>query len=115
MVVELLGRRREIALERAIGASQADVVKEFWTWSVALSLIGAVVGILIALPLSGPVLKTISPLVGEVSTQFTAAAGLTLPSVLEGLLLALGCGGVLGALPAFAAVKGNISDTLREV
>lgn len=115
MVVELLGRRREIALERAIGASQADVIKEFWTWSVALSLIGAVVGILIAIPLSGPVLKTIAPLVGEVSTQFSASAGLTLPSVLEGLFLALGCGGVLGALPAFAAVKGNISETLREV
>jgi putative ABC transport system permease protein len=115
MVVELLGRRREIALERAIGASQADVVKEFWTWSVALSLIGAVVGIAIAIPLSGPVLKTIAPLVGEVSDQFRSAAGLTLPSILEGLLLALGCGGVLGALPAFAAVKGNISETLREV
>jgi putative ABC transport system permease protein len=115
MVVELLGRRREIALERAIGASQAAVVREFWTWSVALSLIGAVLGILIALPLSGPVLKTIAPLVGEVSTQFSAAAGLTLPSVLEGLLLALGCGGLLGAIPAFAAVQGNISETLREV
>jgi putative ABC transport system permease protein len=115
MVVELLGRRREIALERAIGASQADVVKEFWTWSVALSLIGAVAGILIAIPLSGPVLKTIAPLVGEVSDQFRSAAGLTPMSVVGGLLLALGCGGVLGALPAFAAVKGNISETRREV
>jgi ABC-type antimicrobial peptide transport system permease subunit len=115
MVVELLGRRREIALERAIGASQIAVVTEFWTWSVALSLIGAVAGILIAIPLSGPVLKTISPLVGEVSTQFSQAAGLTPMSIVGGLLLALGCGGVLGALPAFAAVKGNISETLREV
>jgi putative ABC transport system permease protein len=114
MVVELLGRRREIALERAIGASQGAVVREFWTWSVALSLIGAAAGILIAIPLSGPVLKTIAPLVGEVSAQFSAAAGLTLPSIVEGLLLALVCGGVLGALPAFAAVKGNISETLRE-
>jgi putative ABC transport system permease protein len=115
MVVELLGRRREIALERAIGASQAAVVREFWTWSVALSLIGAVAGLLLAIPLSGPVLRTIAPLVGEVSTQFSAAASLSLPSVLEGLFLALGCGGLLGALPAFGAVKGNISETLREV
>jgi putative ABC transport system permease protein len=115
MIVELLGRRREIALERAIGASQMNVVMEFWTWSVALSLLGAVAGILIALPLSGPVLKTISPLVGEVSTQFSQAAGLTPMAIVGGLLLALGCGGVLGALPAFAAVRGNISETLREV
>jgi ABC-type antimicrobial peptide transport system permease subunit len=115
MVVELLGRRREIALERAIGASQADVIREFWTWSMALSLLGAVLGVLIALPLSGPVLKTIAPLLGEVSSQFGAEAGLTLPSVIGAVLLALGCGGVLGALPALAAVKGNIADTLREV
>jgi ABC-type antimicrobial peptide transport system permease subunit len=115
MVVELLSRRRDIALERAIGASQADVVKEFWTWSVALSLFGALLGVLIAIPLSGPVLRTIAPLLGEVSTQFSAAATLTPSSIALGLLLALGCGGVLGALPAFAAVKGNISDTLREV
>ncbi len=25
------------------------------------------------------------------------------------------CGGILGLLPAFSAVKGNIADTLREV
>jgi putative ABC transport system permease protein len=115
MVVELLGRKREIALERAIGASQGSVVREFWTYSLALSLIGAAIGVLIAIPLSGPALRTISPLLGEVSAQFSAASGLTPYSILAGLLLALGCGGILGALPAFSAVKGNISETLREV
>lgn len=115
MVVELLGRKREIALERAIGASQSAVILEFWTYSVALSLVGAIVGILVALPLSGPVLKTLLPLIGEVSAQAGGAVGLRLSAILTGLILALGCGGVLGALPAFGAVKGNISETLREV
>jgi len=115
MVVELLGRKREIALERAIGASQAMVIREFWAYSVALSLVGAIAGILLAIPLSGPVLKTIAPLLGEVSAQFSVSTGLTLPSILGGFALALGCGGILGALPAFGAVKGNISETLREV
>jgi putative ABC transport system permease protein len=115
MVVELLGRKREIALERAIGASQSAVVREFWAYSVALSLIGAVIGIVLAIPLSAPVLKTLAPLLGEVSAQFGASTRLTLASILGGLGLALGCGGILGALPAFSAVKGNISETLREV
>jgi putative ABC transport system permease protein len=115
MVVELLGRRREIALERALGASQAAVVREFWSWSVALSLMGAVIGLALAFLLSRPVLGTIAPLVGEVSDQFRDAAGLDLASAAGGVALALGCGGILGALPAFGAVKGNISDTLREV
>jgi putative ABC transport system permease protein len=115
MVVELLGRRREIALERALGASQSAVVREFWTWSVALSFMGAAIGLILALLLSKPVLSTIAPLVGEVSDQFRDAAGLDLASVAGGIALALGCGGILGALPAFGAVKGNISETLREV
>ena len=115
MVVELLGRKREIALERAIGASQSAVIREFWAYSVALSFLGAVVGIGLAIPLSGPVLKTLAPLLGEVSAQFSASSGISLPAILGGLGLALGCGGVLGALPAFSAVKGNISETLREV
>ena len=114
MVAELLGHRREIALLRAIGASRADVVMEFWTWSVALSLIGAMMGLLMAIPLSGPVLRTIAPLAGEVSDRFRSAAGLAPMSVIGSLLLALGSGGVLGALPAFAAVKGAIADALRE-
>jgi len=115
MVVELLGRRREIALERALGASQSTVIKEFWSWSVALSLMGAVIGLILAALFSRPVLNTIAPLVGEVSDQFRDVAGLDLKSAIGGVALALGCGGILGALPAFGAVKGNISETLREV
>jgi hypothetical protein len=76
---------------------------------------GAVIGLALAFLLSRPVLGTIAPLVGEVSDQFRDAAGLDLASAAGGVALALGCGGILGALPAFGAVKGNISDTLREV
>jgi putative ABC transport system permease protein len=115
MVVELLGRRREIALERALGASQATVVKEFWSWSVALSFFGAVIGLILAVLFAKPVLNTIAPLISEISDQFRDAAGLDPLSVAGGMALALGCGGILGALPAFGAVKGNISDVLREV
>jgi hypothetical protein len=65
--------------------------------------------------LAAPVLGTLAPLVGEVSSQFTKAAGLDPWSVVAGLVLALGCGGVLGLLPAFSAVRGTIAETLREV
>lgn len=114
MVVESLGRRKEISLERALGASQALVLGEFWSWSVGLSLLGALIGLALAWLLSAPVLGTLTPLVGEVSDQFQAAASLDLGAVAAGLLLALGCGGVLGLLPAFSAVRGTISETLRE-
>jgi len=114
MVVESLGRRKEISLERALGASQSLVLQEFWSWSVALSLLGAAIGVVLAWVLSGPVLGTLAPLVGEVSTKFQSAAGLDPWAVVAGVVLALGCGGVLGLLPAFSAVRGTIADTLRE-
>ena len=115
MVVEALGKRRDIALERAIGASQGVVVREFWTWSTSLSCMGAALGIVLALVLAKPVLGSLAPLVGEVSDEFVKAAGIQAEAIFAGLALALGCGGVLGLLPAFSAVKGNISETLREV
>ena len=114
MVVESLDRRREIALERAIGASQKMVIREFWSWSLALTSIGALLGVLLAFISSGPVLGTLQPLLGEIAAEFSSSAGVKLPALLLGLLLALGCGGLLGLLPAFSAVKGSIADTLRE-
>jgi len=114
MVVEALGRKREIALERSLGASQMRVVKEFWSWSIMLSILGAVIGIILAFILAKPVLGTMAPLLGELSENFAEASGVKINSVAAGFFLAIGCGGFLGLLPAFSAVKGNISDTLRE-
>jgi len=115
MVVEALGRRREIALERSLGASQLHVVKEFWSWSLMLSVLGALIGIIMAFLFAKPVLGTMSPLLGELSENFSHDSGVKFSSLAAGFLLAIGCGGVLGLLPAFSAVKGNIAETLREV
>ncbi len=114
MVVESLSRRRDIALERALGASQGVVVREFWSWSFALSLLGGVLGLLLALILAGPVFGTMAPLLGELSGAFTGSLTLNPLAVLGGLALAMGCGGVLGLLPAVSAVQGGIADVLRE-
>jgi putative ABC transport system permease protein len=115
MVVEALGRRREIALERSLGASQLRIVKEFWTWSLMLSLFGAFIGIILAFLFAKPVLGTMAPLLGELSENFSKNSGVKIASLMTGFFLAVGCGGILGLLPAFSAVKGNIAETLREV
>ena len=61
MVVESLSRRREIALERALGASQQLVIREFWSWSLTLSLAGALIGVILSLLLAEPVMNNLSP------------------------------------------------------
>lgn len=113
MVVESLSRRHEIALERALGASQQRVIKEFWSWSITLSLVGAVFGIILSVILAKPVMSTLSPLLGEISGQFQLESNLTIKAVLSSLVMALGFGGGLGLLPALTAVKGNIAETIR--
>ena len=114
MVVESLSRRREIALERALGASQKLVVREFWNWSITLSLAGAVLGVILSLLLAKPVMNSLSPLLGEVAGQFQADSGIAASAVLVSVALALGFGGSLGLLPVLSAVKGNIAETIRE-
>lgn len=114
MVVEALGRKKEIAIERALGASRLRIVTEFWQWSIMLSLIGAVLGILLAFLIQGPVLGTMSPLLMELTDTGKLGLGIKPFSLLSGVALALGCGGILGVLPAFSAVRGDISDMLRE-
>jgi len=115
MVVESLGRRREIALERALGASQFLVLREFWLWSMALSLLGALIGTLLAFALAPSMVNLITPLAGEISQSFSAASGLNGLAVGAGILLAVLSGGILGVLPAIPSVQGCIADTLREV
>ena len=115
MVVESLSRRREIALERALGASQQLVVREFWSWSMTLSLVGAVIGIILAFILAKPVMSSLSPLLGEVSGQFQSDSSIKISALFTAAAMAIGFGGVLGLLPALSAVKGNIAETIREV
>ncbi|MBI9107840.1 MAG: ABC transporter permease [Spirochaetales bacterium] len=114
MVVESLSRRREIAIERALGASQNLILREFWSWSLTLSLAGAVIGVILSLILAKPVMNNISPLLGEISGQFQAESGIAASALLTSVAMALGFGGVLGLLPALSAVKGNIAETIRE-
>ena len=114
MVVEALNRRRTIGLERALGASRFMVVREFWSWSMTLSLAGAFAGVLFAVILARPVLDNLSPLLGEISGSLVTEGGLKFSSVMISLSLAVLFGGILGVLPSFSAVRGGIADTLRE-
>ncbi|MDC7126464.1 MAG: ABC transporter permease [Spirochaetales bacterium] len=114
MVVESLSRRREIALERALGASQRHVVVEFWSWSLTLSLAGALIGVILAFILAKPVMNNLSPLLGEISGDFSNNSGIKIQALISAIAMAVGFGGVLGLLPALSAVKGNIAEIIRE-
>jgi putative ABC transport system permease protein len=114
MVVESLGRKREIALERAIGASQGLVLYEFWTWSMALSLMGALGGLGLATLLANPIMASIAPLFKEFGHALGGSMHINPLSALFAALLTLAFGGILGLLPGISAVRGTIADIIRE-
>lgn len=114
MVVESIGRKKEIAIERALGASKIQVIKEFWQWSIVLSSFGAILGIGLSVLLSGSVLGTMSPLLSELSENIVLNTTIKSSAVITGVVLTLSCGGILGILPSFSVIKGDIADTLRE-
>lgn len=59
MIMIVRERRREIGVLKAIGASNAIIMTQFMAESLVLTLISSVVGIILGLALSNPVLKVL--------------------------------------------------------
>jgi len=114
MVVESLSRRREIALERALGASRQSVLIEFFAWSLMLSLIGAILGTALSYFTAPSVLWTLAPLVGALSHELASASSLQMNAVISSVVLVLVIGGGFGIIPALPVVRERIAETLME-
>lgn len=82
MLVSVTERTREIGIRMSVGARRRDILFQFLSESVILSLMGGVIGVLLALVLCGiltaffgfPTL--INPVVISASTIFAAAVGI---------------------------------------
>lgn len=113
MLVEALGRSREIAVERALGASVGSVIREFAARSLLVSAISAAIGVGIALVLSGPLTDLVLPIVSGLDVaDFGSVVGPQ--SIAIGTASALLIGGLFGALPVFSVMHPNIAEAIRE-
>jgi len=57
MLATVLERTREIGIRRAIGARQADIIRQFLTEAVLISILGGLIGILFGVTLSQVIAK----------------------------------------------------------
>jgi len=105
-------RTREIGTLRALGFSRARIVSAFLAESVALALVGGVIGCLLALPVHG--LST-----GAMNmTSFSELAfkfRITPALLAGGMVFAAVMGGIGGLLPAIRAARIPVARALREI
>jgi putative ABC transport system permease protein len=102
MLATVLERTREIGIRRAIGARQSDIVRQFLTEAVMISIIGGLIGIGFGFSLS----RIIATLAGW-STVVTAS------SVFVAFGVSCGIGLLFGIYPAVQAAKLDPIEAIR--
>lgn len=107
MLVSVTERTREIGLRKAIGARKRDILVQFLTESILLSLLGGLIGILLA--------WGIAALVGAIA----AASGtpitpnITIDAILLATLFSMAVGLLFGLYPANRAASLQPVEALR--
>ena len=102
MLATVLERTREIGIRRAIGARQADIVRQFLTEAVMISIIGGFLGIVFGVTLAQII---------------AAAAGwstvVTFTSIAVAFGVSVGIGLLFGIYPAVQAAKLDPIEAIR--
>lgn len=102
MLATVLERTREIGIRRAIGARQADIIRQFLTEAILISIVGGLIGIAFGFTLS----RVIAAAAGW-STVVTAT------SIAVAFGVSVGIGLVFGIYPAVQAAKLDPIEAIR--
>src|SRR5438034_4129216 len=111
LLVRFTGRRREIALRMALGASRASVLRLFIFESLLVSILAAVVGTGLAWQLV--------PLVPKMAANFLpfdpeTTVGLSLPVLGFTVVLSILTGVAMGIYPALQSSRADLVEGLKE-
>src|SRR5256714_7380126 len=109
LLVRFTGRRREIALRMALGASRSGVVRLFVFESLLVSLIAGVIGTCLALW----VVSLIPKLAGR-NLPLESGIALNTPVLLFTLGLSLLTGFAMGMYPAWQSSRADLVDGLKD-
>jgi ABC-type lipoprotein release transport system permease subunit len=105
-------RTREIGTLRALGFGRGAILVSFVFESICLSLIGGILGVLLALPING-MNSAVGSFVTFSETAFKFRIGLD--SIIKGLIFAVVIGALGGFLPAWSASRKGIVAAMRDL
>ena len=114
MLVEVLGRTREIAVERAVGASRAMIAREFFARSLLMVIAAALIGVALSLLMSGPLTELVVPIFRGTTQSDLGGSVISVAAIAIGVGAAIGVGGLFGVLPVFSALRVPIAEGMRE-
>jgi putative ABC transport system permease protein len=109
VLAKTLGRRKEVAVRVALGATASRIVQQILAETVLLSLAGGALGLILARFGIQLTMKFLADNLPK-STEVSLDAGVLLFT----LVLALATGLVSGILPAIRLTKTNINDALKQ-
>ncbi len=102
MLATVLERTREIGIRRAIGARQADIIRQFLTEAVLISIIGGLIGVLFGV--------TLSQIIAKAAGWSTVV---TVTSIAVAFGVSVGIGLLFGIYPAVQAAKLDPIEAIR--
>jgi putative ABC transport system permease protein len=109
LLVRVIHRRREIAVRIALGATSAAVLRQTLVETLVLSVSGGLLGLILA----AAALRVGTRYLPETLPRISSI-GLDWPVVGFALAAAVLTGVVCGLVPAFAASRTSLSDSLKE-
>ena len=101
MLVAVTERTKEIGIRKSLGASQADILKQFLTESTVLSAIGGTIGLILA------------EILGIIITMFVFPTSIPWWAIVLAIGVSAGVGILAGLFPAWKAARLNPIDALR--